>query len=166
MHCPKCAIDINDDAPQCPKCGFSIEELDPVFGTPPERSGMIVDEPGVLNPDGTEKLLSRLKEFSQKTGFDFLLVIKQSTAPRLPSEYVFWLFNRWKVGGESHSGMLMLLAMNERRIEVEVGFSLEPFVTDEAATNILQFHAVPFLKKGDFNNGLFHGVDILSRIVE
>ena len=166
MHCPKCAIDINDDSPQCPKCGFTIDELDPVFGTPPERKGLIRDDAKVISPEGEPRLAERLQAFQQKTGSELLLITRETSAPRLPSEFVFWLFNRWRVGGEKHSGMLLLLSMSERRIEVEVGVDLERFVSDEAASNILQFHSVPFFKKGKFEDGLYHGIDILARVVE
>ncbi len=166
MHCPKCAIDLNDDVPQCPSCGFSIDDLNKVLGTPKEKTGLIMDWAGVISDDGKKKLLGRLQHFQQQTGSEFLIATIQTTSPRLPSEYVFWLLNRWQVGGENHSGLLVLLAMQERRIEVEVGYSLERFVTDEAATLILQHHAVPFLKAGDFDGGLFYASDTLARVIE
>ena len=46
-----------------------------------------------------------------------------------PAEHVFWLFNRWNVGGPEHAGLLLLLAVAERRIESEV-CHWEPFVSD------------------------------------
>ncbi len=166
MHCPKCAIDLNDDVPRCPQCGFTIDDLDPVLGPPPERAGLVTDLAGVLTEAGRERLTGRLREFAERTGDEFLVVTRETTEPRLPSEYVFWLFDRWRVGGEGHTGLLVLLAMKERRIEVEVGFALEHFVTDAAACEILQGHAVPFLKKGAFDDGLFHSVNVLALVVE
>lgn len=166
MHCPKCAIDINDDQPQCPECGFSIQDLDEALGEPPPQADSVCDWAKVLSEAGTKAVRERLQQFVSRTGHPFILATIPTTSPRLPSEYVFWLFNRWKVGGDDHSGLLILLAIQERRIEVEVGFSLERFVTDEAAANILQFHAVPFLKASDFDGGVFHAVDILARVVE
>ena len=166
MHCPKCAIDLNDDFPQCPKCGFSIDDLNAALGAPRERTGMIMDWANVVSDEGRKKLEERLQAFKTLTGGDFAIVTLETSAPRLPSEYVFWLFNRWQIGGESHTGLLLLLSMQERRIEVEVGFALERFVTDEAAALILQHHAVPFLKAGDVDGGLFHSINLLARIIE
>jgi len=166
MHCPKCQVDINDPAPECPRCGFHIRQLDEVLGTPPERAAPLLDLAGVVSEAGRGPILERLRTFVTRTGCEFLVVTRPDTAPRLPSEYVFWLFNRWNVGGENHAGLLILLAMKERRIEVEVGFDLERFVSDEAAGLILQHHAVPFLKRGDVDGGLYHACDVLCRLVE
>ena len=166
MHCPKCAIDLNDDVPKCPSCGFCIDDLNADLGTPKEKTGLIMDWAGVISDDAKQKLNGRLQHFATRTGSEFLIATIQTTTPRLPSEYVFWLLNRWQVGGPTHSGLLLLLALQERRIEVEVGYSLERFVTDDAATLILQHHAVPFLKAGDVDGGLFYVSDVLARIVE
>lgn len=165
MHCPKCAIDINDDAPQCPACGFHIDELDPVLGPPPDRAGLVTDLAGVLSEHGFQRLTECLQAFADQTGHEFLVITRDSTAPRLPSEYVFWLFNRWQVGGEAHRGMLVLLAMQERRIEVEVGHPLEDLVTDAAAATILEAHAVPFFREGAYDDGLFHAAHVLALVV-
>jgi len=166
MHCPKCGIDINDDHPSCPQCGFSMAELDTALGSPPTRAGPVTDLASVISEAGGQRLQDRLQAFRDRTGCAFDLVTVAATAPRLPSEYVFWIFNRWKIGGEAHRGLLLLLAMQERRIEVEVGYSLEDIVSDAAAGAILQAHAVPFLKKGDVDGGLYHAVDILARLME
>ena len=165
MHCPKCAIDINDDFPQCPKCGFSINDLDMVLGVPAPRNGLVNDFAKALGT-GIPRLHERLQTFKDRTGYDFFVVTIETSAPRLPSERVFWLFNRWKVGGENHSGILILLSMQERRIEVEIGFELERFVSDEAAGLILQRHAVTFLKRGELDQGLFYSADVLAGLVE
>jgi len=166
MHCPKCAVDINDFSPECPKCGFHIRELDAVFGIPPERSDLITDLAKVFSDSGKKKIRERLQSFTERTTHAFFVIAKESTEPRLPGEFVFWLFERWNIGGESHAGLLILLSIKERRIEVEVGYDLERFISDEGAANILQFHAVPFLKHGDYDGGMYHAVDLLARIIE
>lgn len=166
MHCPKCNIDLNDDAPQCPACGFGLPELDAALGAPPPRAAPVADLAGVLDETACGRLGERLAAFGQRTGAEFLVATAASTAPRKPSEYVFWLLNRWQVGGADHRGLLLLLALQERRVEVEVGFSLEHHLTDAEAAAVLEHHAVPFLKRGDLAGGLYHAVDVLARVFE
>ena len=166
MHCPHCQKDINDCAPECAECGFHIRDLDAELGTPPERMGAILDGAGVLSEEGSTKILARLEEFRARCGHDFAVITLKSTAPRTPAEYVFWLFDRWEVGGEAHDGLLILLSMEERRIECEVGAGLERMLDDAASNLVLTRHAVPHLSRGAFDDGLYHGVDVLARIFE
>lgn len=166
MKCPTCEGYMNDCTPVCDSCGFDIHEFDKVLKTPTERNGLIMDWTCALSEEGRERITSRLEQFSGQTGMDYCLVTIDSSAPQSPREYVFWLFNRWQIGGSEHRGVLVLLAMAERRIEVEVGHVLEKYITDDEAGRVLEHHAVPFLKKGDFDNGLFHSLDMLARIIE
>jgi len=62
--------------------------------------------------------------------------------------------------------VLILLALAERRIEVEVGFALEGVLTDAAASAILEEHAVPFLRAGRLGEGVRHAVDVIARVFE
>jgi uncharacterized protein len=157
---------MNDSTPVCEGCGFDIHEFDEVLQTPTERDGLVTDWAGALSEEGRERINARLQAFCEQTGLDYCLVTLDSSAPQSPREFVFWLFNRWQIGGEEHLGVLVLLAMAERRVEVEVGHMLEKYVSDDEAAGVLEHHAVPFLKKGDFDNGLYHSLDMLARIIE
>lgn len=166
MKCPECEAYMNDNTPVCTDCGFDIHEFDKVLQTPTDRDGLVTDWAKVISEDGVERIKSRLQSFCDSTGLDCCLVTIDTSAPRSPREFVFWLFNRWHIGGDSHRGMLVLLAMNERRIEVEVGHELEKYISDDEAGGVLEHHAVPFLKKGDIDNGLYHSLDMLAIILE
>lgn len=166
MKCPECQGYMNDCTPVCDSCGFDIHEFDKVLKVQAERDGSVNDWAGAMSEEGRERLKSRLEKFCEQTGMDYCLVTIDSSAPQSPREYVFWLFNRWQIGGEKHLGLLVLLAIAERRIEVEIGHVLEKYITDDEASGVLENHAVPFLKKGDFDNGLYHSLDMLARIIE
>jgi len=165
MRCPHCAVDINDPSPECPGCGFHIRDLDAELGDPPERAN-VVDVAGVLSERGVAQLQERIAQFGDRAHAELVVVTRTSCAPRLPSEYVFWLFNHWQVGGDERRGIAVLLAVDERRIESEVGLGLERIVSDEASTMILREHAVPMLSAGQFDEGLYHAVNMLCTVVE
>lgn len=166
MKCPECEGFINDCTPDCENCGFKISQFDKVLTTPFERSGSVNDWAAALSEEGRLRLEDRLDKIREDLNIDFCVVTSSSSEPRSPREYAFWLFNRWKIGGENHFGVLVFLSMAERRIEVEVGYSIEDCLDDDAAAAVLQHHAVPFFKNRDFDNGLFHSTDVLARIFE
>ncbi len=166
MKCPKCEALMNDDTPVCVGCGFDIHEFDSVLKTAGEREGSISDWAGALSEEGRARIEARLQLFTEKTGMDYCLVTIESSQPQSPREYVYWLFNRWNIGGDDHLGLLVLLSMAERRIEVEVGHTLEKHISDDEAGGVLEHHAVPFFKRGDFAGGLFHSLDMLATIIE
>jgi uncharacterized protein len=166
MHCPHCNVDINDDRPECADCGFKIADLDAELGEPPERRGRVTDLAGALEADHVARLEERLAAFAQRTGAEMAVVVAPSTTPRLPAEYVFWLFNRWAMGADSAGGVLVLLALEERRIEVEVGVGLEAYVTDAESSALLEEHGVPFFAAGEHGEGLCQACDVLARVLE
>lgn len=166
INCPNCDGNLNDSTPICDKCGFDISEFDKVLRIPSDEKRIINDFAHIFDEESKSRLEKRIIEFTKNTDFEYRLVIIDSSQPRSPREFAFWLFNRWQIGGEKHAGILVLLALEEKRIEVEVGHSLEKYVTDEEAGGVLQHHAVPFFKKGDFARGLYHALDMLGRIVE
>jgi uncharacterized protein len=166
MHCPHCGVDINDDHPACPTCKFHISDLDAELGPTPPRTGDLLDRAGVLGPEDRARLTERLATLRGRTGAELVVVTTPSSAPRKPSENTFWLFNRWGVGGLEHAGILLLLSMAERRLEAEVGVALEDVITDAMCAELLDEHAVPFLKQGAFGEGLYQACDILAQLVE
>lgn len=166
MHCPHCGKDLNDDHPACPGCRFHISDLDPELGPPPARTGDLLDLAGVLGPADRARLVDRTRLLRAHTGAELAVVVVPHTRPRKPAEYAFWLFNRWGMGGADHAGILLVLALAERRIESEVGVGLEEIVTDEASAALLEEHAVPFLRAGELGEGLWQAVDVLCQMVE
>ena len=165
MHCPHCAIDINDPAPECPDCGFHIRDLDGDFGEPPQREGPLHDAAGLLSEPESSALRSQLTAAHAATGCELVVVTVADSGSRLPAEHVFWLFNRWSVGGERHAGILVLLSVAERRVEVEVGHALESTISDAESSALLQHHAVPFFAAGRFAEGLVQAVSLLETVL-
>ena len=166
MKCPRCGLIVNDRVPKCQGCGFSIHDLDRKLNRAPERVGFVNDFAGLLSADEKTKIEDRLTQFHQTCGDELVLVTVKSTKPVKPSEYVFWLFNRWQIGGEIHAGLLILLAQKERRIECEVGYSLEPIISDIESGAVLDEHIVPLLKEGKIAEALWEGIEQLASVIE
>lgn len=166
MKCPRCGLIVNDMIPQCQGCGFSIRDLDKKLRRAPERSGFVNDFANLLSAEEKNQLEDHLAQFHQKTQGEMVLVTTPKTKPVKPSEYVFWLFNRWKIGGGTHAGVLLLLAQKERRIESEVGYSWEHIISDVESGKILEETVVPLLGEGKVYEGLLKGTEQLIEILE
>lgn len=166
MKCPRCGLIVTDIVPRCPGCGFSIADLDRRFRRVPARLGFVNDFASLLSAEERAGLEDRLERLQRTLGGELVLVTVKATKPLKPSEYVFWLFNRWRVGGEAHAGVMVLLAQEERRIESEVGYRWEPIISDVESGKVLAEHVLPLLKAGKTYEALKEGLDQLARIIE
>jgi len=78
------------------------------------------------------------------------------------------LATKWGVGKKGKdNGIVILIAIKERKVRIEVGYGMEPIIPDSIAKRIIELDMKPYLKKNDFNGGLSAGVDaIIKRIRE
>jgi uncharacterized protein len=166
MKCPHCQTEVTDRIPSCPKCSFTLADLDAKLGPPPPRPQALLDTAELLSADERRSIEERCALFAQRTGAEMLVVTLRSAQPVLAPEYAFWLFNHWQVGGETHAGLLVLLCVDDHRLDCEVGYELEGIVTDEASTELLREHAAPWLKRGQIGEGLARAADVLAQLVE
>ena len=81
--------------------------------------------------------------------------------------YATQLFNTWRLGrADKNNGVLLLVAPNERKVRIEVGYGLERRLTDEICALILQDDVLPHFRKGDFAGGVTQGVERIIRVLE
>jgi uncharacterized protein len=173
MKCPRCSREITAHEPRCTGCGFHIADLDALAAAPPPRRGLLNDFAGVIEPAWAGKLQTALETFRADAarvlpGAEMVIVTQKTTAPLTPQQYVFWLFNHWHIGdlrADENRGLMLLLALDERRVESEVGYGLEPFVSDRLTGEVLDHVIVPLLKEGGYGEAFHFGVKLLADIV-
>lgn len=166
MKCPRCGLIVTDAIPRCQGCAFSIADLDALLPAPPPRRGFINDFAGILTPAQNETLENVLTGFAREYNGEMVLVTRHTSRPVKPAEYVFWLFNRWEVGGATHRGLMILLSLAERRIESEVGYFWEPIISDPVSDALLATAVVPLLEKGDYFGALQTAVERFGEIFQ
>jgi len=134
----------------------------------PQSSGYVNDFAGVLSQEEQGKLETLCQKLEQKTGAEMAIVSVPSVAPLDTKEYAVKLFEKWKIGKKGKdNGILVLLALQEKRIEIEVGYGLEGVVNDAKAGEILDKYVVPYFKEGKFGDGLYSGaVEIATLIAQ
>lgn len=71
-------------------------------------------------------------------------------------EYALELARDWKIGSEKNNGILIFVALSERKIDIEVGYGLEGAIPDSKSGRLLDTYALPYLKNDDFDNGILN----------
>lgn len=162
MKCPRCSLSVADAAPRCAGCGFGLEDLDRLCGALPPRAGCVHDAAGVLEEGDRARLEERLLALGKAAGGELAVVSERSAAPVTAAQRAFWLFNRWGVGGETHAGLLVLLATEDRRVECEVGYAWEPLLGEDETGEVLDALLLPKLREGRYAEALLAGVEALA----
>ncbi|PZQ14264.1 MAG: hypothetical protein DI565_12620 [Ancylobacter novellus] len=129
------------------------------FSFPP-FTGYVVDQAGVLPADAEAALTAKLKAFQERTGHQFAVATVPSLQGTTVEDYGNRLFRDWKLGDkERNDGALLLVAPNERKVRIEVGYGLEGDLTDAVSHLIIQNAILPRFKAGDIPDGVARGAD-------
>jgi uncharacterized protein len=123
----------------------------------PKPVGFVNDFAQVINRSYSIEMDSVAKALQDSRGVEMAIVTINSSEPITPKEYATQLFNEWGIGGPEDSGLLILLAMEEREIQVEVGYGLEGVLPDGKVGGILDEAVIPYFAKGDYGRGLLEG---------
>lgn len=135
---------------------------------PEKPDSWVNDYAGALNPDLRARLNLRLADLQQRTSNQFFIVILS----RLPEgeqldDFTTRLYEKWRPGlADKDNGLMILVAMQERKIRIEVGYGLEDVITDAQAGAVIRDYITPFFKNRDFYGGLSAGLDVLIPAAE
>jgi uncharacterized protein len=133
----------------------------------PPLTGRVVDNAGILNSDIRSDLADKSKYLEEKSGIQLVVATVPSLQGSDIETYANGLFRTWKLGqAQKNNGVLLLVAPNEHKVRIEVGYGLEGTLTDAVASVIISSAIVPRFKTGDFSGGVERGVggilDVLS----
>jgi uncharacterized protein len=130
----------------------------------PKPSGYINDFAGVLSPEMKAQLEALATEVKEKTGAEVAVAIVKSLDGDTVEDYANKLAGQWGVGDKNDRGALLVLAIQERGLRLEVGYGLEPILTDGMAGEVLD-QVTPYLGRGDFDGGVRVGVARVAQII-
>jgi uncharacterized protein len=133
----------------------------------PPLTGRVVDQAGILNADIRSDLADKSKDLEEKSGIQLVVATVPSLQGSDIETYGNELFRTWKLGqAQKNNGVLLLVAPNEHKVRIEVGYGLEGTLTDAVASVIISSAIIPRFKTGDFSGGVERGVggilDVLS----
>ncbi|MGE5485696.1 MAG: TPM domain-containing protein [Ignavibacteriales bacterium] len=132
----------------------------------PAPAGPVNDYAQVLSEEDRSRLEMLSIEIEQRTSAAVVVAIVSSTQPETPKMYAVNLFQTWGIGQKGKdNGVLILLDMEQRRIEVETGYGLESVLTDGRIGEILDRDVVPRFKNGKYGDGLYAGMESMYRLI-
>ncbi len=126
----------------------------------PEPQGFVSDFAKLLSSETKDYLEKRLSDFEKKSGNEIAVVTVKSLSGTTVEDFAVRLFEKWRIGEKGKdNGVLLLVAKDERKVRIEVGYGLEPLLTDVQASRIIRESISPAFKAGDYDRGLREGVD-------
>jgi len=132
----------------------------------PKPIGWVNDFANVISPEYKEKLNSLIEELEQKTTSEIAVVTINSIAPYDEKAYARLLFDNWKPGKKGKdNGVLVLLAIKERRWRIETGYGVEGILPDGLCGEIGRNYIVPYFKEGKYSEGLYKGTLKISQVI-
>ena len=141
----------------------SNSESNQKFPTP---KGAINDYAKVISSTYAGQMESVAQEILKKTGTSIVVATMESIGDENPDEYANRLYAAWGIGKKGEDkGILIFLAVKERRIRIETGYGVEGILPDGLVGEILDKYTTPYLKEGDYGKGLTNAVFALASIV-
>jgi uncharacterized protein len=132
----------------------------------PPLTGRVVDQTGTLSGDTVASLSQKLKDFEARKGSQIAVLIVPTTAPETIEQYSIRVAEAWKIGRKKvDDGAILLIAKNDHKLRIEVGYGLEGALTDVTAQRIIDEVITPKFKSGDFTGGISDGVDRIIGVV-
>lgn len=128
----------------------------------PPLTGRVVDEAHLLSPEVKQELTAELADLEQKTGHQVVV----ATIPDLQGypieDYGYQLGRAWGVGDKvRNDGVVLVVAPNDRKVRIEVGYGLEPVLTDALSSTIIQSKILPAFRSGDLEQGVVAGAQAI-----
>ena len=133
----------------------------------PRLISPVTDLTGTLTPDQSSALDAKLRAFEQAQGSQVAVLIVPTTQPEEIEQYSIRVVDQWQIGRKKvDDGVLLLVALGDRRVRIEVGYGLEGALPDATANRIIQQDILPSFKRGDYYGGINTGVDRIMRVIE
>jgi uncharacterized protein len=133
----------------------------------PPLAARVTDLAGTLSPGAREALEAKLAAFETRKGAQVAVLIVPTTQPEAIEQYSIRVVDAWKLGREKpDDGALLLVAMQDRALRIEVGRGLEGALTDLVAHRIIDETIAPRFRDGDFAGGIGAGVDRMISVID
>lgn len=133
----------------------------------PPLSGRVVDQTGTLSASDIASLTQKLKDLETRKGSQVAVLIVPTTAPETIEQFAIRAAEVWKIGRRKiDDGALLVVAKDDRKLRIEVGYGLEGSLTDVTSSRIINEIIVPKFRTGDFAGGIAAGVDRIIAVID
>jgi len=133
----------------------------------PYLTGRVVDNAEILKPDTRKRLAETLRQHEQQTTNQVAVLTVPTLQGDSVEEYAVRVFEQWKLGQKGKdNGVLVVIAPQDRRMRIEVGYGLEGVLPDAIAARIIRNVMTPRFKAGDYDGGIAQGVSAIVAQLE
>jgi uncharacterized protein len=128
----------------------------------PELTGRVVDSANLLSPADEAELTEKAKALEKQSSRQLVVTTVPDLQGHPIEDYGYRLGRHWGIGQKgANNGIILLVAPNERRVRIEVGYGLEPIITDALSWQIINGTILPRFKANDYPGGIKAGADAL-----
>ena len=133
----------------------------------PKLTGRVVDQADIIPADKEASLTAQLAQLEKTSGHQLVVATVTSLDGNDIGDYGYKLGRAWGIGGKAENdGVVFLIAPNERRMNISVGYGLEPVLTDALSGRIIRNDVTPKFKAGDYPGGIQAGVDAIAEQIQ
>ena len=131
---------------------------------PPRPDGPVYDGANMIDDAAQAQLDQQLRAYNKETGRSVIVATVPSLDGETVEAYAVDLYETWGIGGEeTDEGALLLVARDDRKMRIEVGYGSTPTLTDAMSGRIIRETITPAFKQGEFTAGIVAGV---GRMIE
>lgn len=132
----------------------------------PNLNSRVTDLTATLSASQIAELDSKLATFESKKGAQIAVLIVSTTEPETIEQYSIRVVDAWQLGRKKISdGVLLLIAKDDRRVRIEVGYGLEGAIPDLVAGRVINTIIVPRFKSAAFYQGIVEGLDAILALI-
>jgi len=133
----------------------------------PPPTARVIDLTDTLSGDDIATQARRLHDFQRRKGSQIAVLIVPTTQPETIEQYSIRVAEAWKIGRKKiDDGALLVVAKNDRKLRIEVGYGLEGALTDVTARRIIDETIAPRFKTGDFAGGIAAGITRMIGVID
>jgi len=131
------------------------------------KNKLVIDFTGTtLSQSEIALLEQRLVAYSDSTSTQIAVVIMPDIGGDDINLYTAELAEKWGIGRKEHNnGCIILLSMADRKVSIQNGYGLEPYLTDALSKRIIDQRIIPEFKEGNFYNGLYLGTEAIMEVL-
>jgi uncharacterized protein len=133
----------------------------------PPLKHRVTDLTSTLDASQLQTLETKLAAFEKAKGSQIAVLVLPTTQPEVIEQFAIRVVEAWKLGRKGvDDGVLLLVAKDDRKLRIEVGYGLEGALNDATAKRIVAEVISPFFKQGDFYGGIDAGLSSVIKVIE
>ena len=141
----------------------AAQQLAPI----PPLDSPVVDTTGTLDAATRQQLEAQALALQQRKGSQLQILVVPTTQPEDIAQYAVRVYDQWRLGREEvDDGLLLVVAKEDRRVRIEVGYGLEGAIPDATSMRVIQEYMVPRFRAGDYAGGIKDATAALVSLVD